>query len=447
MARRLLLSYLAIIGVTVALLALIVRLATSQTFSRYLSDQASTHSEMLPVMLSGYFTAHGAWDGVQANIDQASIMIGAQVTLADTQGRVVAASQRELVGQLASGNLGLRIPVAGSGGAALGTVYVGRSAAQQRADAAFLSSVTTALIAAGMLVFALSAGLGIFLSRSFGRPLADMGQAAGRLAKGDYSVRVPLRGPEEVAALARAFNQMATETGSVERLRRELVANVSHDLRTPLTVIRGYLEGLRSGQIADRRSAETAFEAMHAEVTRLLQLVGDLSQVAALDAGQPTLERRLATAPDLVREALGRVESLAAAKGVAVVDQTPTDLPPLNVDPGRIGQVLFNLLDNAVCYTPAGGTITVRAGYAPSTRENPACVWLSVQDNGEGIPPEHLPHIFERFYRADRARGEGGAGLWLAIARAIVEAHGGQISAESDGVPGRGSTFTLRLPL
>jgi len=445
MVRRLLLSYLAVIGVTVTLLTLILQLATSQTFSRYLSDQARAHSEMLPVMLAGYYSAHGTWEGVQPNIDQASILIGAQVALVDTQGRIVAASQREMIGQIASIAPSLMIPVVGNGGTIIGEVHVGRSVAQQRADAAFLSNVTRALFIAGLVVTLLAAGLGVLLARSISQPLAEMSRAADRMAEGDYAVRVPLRGQAEVVALARAFNQMAEGMGSVERLRRDLVANVSHDLRTPLTVIRGYLEGLRSGQIADRRSAEMAFEAMHTEVGRLLRLVDDLRQVAALDAGGPSLERRPVAVADLVSDAISRIEPVATAKGVIVPNQSSTDLPQVNVDAGRIGQVLFNLLDNAVRHTPSGGTITVRAAYAPGSRGNPAHVWLAVQDNGEGIPAEHLPHIFERFYRADRARGEGGAGLGLAIARAIVEAHGGQISAQSDGVPGHGSTFTIRL--
>jgi two-component system sensor histidine kinase BaeS len=400
---------------------------------------------MLPVMLAGYYSAHGTWEGVQPNIDQASILIGAQVALVNTQGRIVAASQREMIGQIASIAPSLMIPVVGSGGTIIGEVHVGRSVAQQRADAAFLSNVTRALSIAGLVVALLAAGLGVLLARSISQPLAEMSRAAGRMSEGDYAVRVPLRGQGEVAALARAFNQMAEGMGSVEGLRRDLVANVSHDLRTPLTVIRGYLEGLRSGQIADRRSAEMAFEAMHAEVGRLLRLVDDLRQVAALDAGGPSLERRLVAVADLVSAAISRIEPVATAKGVTVLNQSATDLPQMNVDAGRMGQVLFNLLDNAVRHTPSGGTITVRAAYAPGSRGNQAHVWLAVQDNGEGIPAEHLPHIFERFYRADRARGEGGAGLGLAIARAIVEAHGGQISAQSDGVPGHGSTFTIRL--
>jgi len=184
---------------------------------------------------------------------------------------------------------------------------------------------------------------------------------------------------------------------------------------------------------------------MHAEVSRLLRLVDDLQQVAALDAGGPGLERRPVAVTDLVSEAVSRIKPVAAAKGISVLNQSAADLPQVNVDAGRMGQVLFNLLDNAVRHTPSGGTITVRAAYAPGSRGNQAHVWLAVQDNGEGIPAEHLSRVFERFYRADRARGEGGAGLGLAIARAIVEAHGGRITAESDGVPGHGSTFTIQL--
>jgi signal transduction histidine kinase len=188
-----------------------------------------------------------------------------------------------------------------------------------------------------------------------------------------------------------------------------------------------------------------AFEAMHAEVTRLLRLVDDLRQVAELDAGGPRLERRPVAVPDLISDVVDRIEPVATTRGITVLNQSSTPLPRVSVDAGRMGQVLFNLLDNAARHTPSGGTITVQAGYAPRSRENQGHVWLAVHDNGEGIPAEHLPHIFERFYRADRARGEGGAGLGLAIARAIVEAHGGRISAESDGVPGQGSTFWIRL--
>jgi two-component system, OmpR family, sensor histidine kinase BaeS len=451
MARRLLLSYLAVIVLTVALLAVIVRVTTAQTFSRYLSDQASTHTQMLPTLLASYHAQHGSWEGVQANIEQASFLIGGQVALADAQSRIVAASQPTLIGQPVSraGDLGTAIPIVASGGTTAGTVYVGRSLALKRADTAFLTNITLALAAAGLLVALLATGLGLLLARSISRPLAEMGQAAAHMAKGDYQVRVP-PGQDEVGALAEAFNLMAEGMGDVERLRRELVANVSHDLRTPLTVIRGYLEGLRSGQIADRRSAEMAFEAMHSEVVRLLGLVEDLRQVASLDAEVRGLERQPVTVDALATTALGRIEPLAVAKGVRLTNQVPSDLAPVLADPSRLGQALYNLLENGVRHTPAGGQVTISAGRTPGRDGGAEQLWLAVSDNGEGIAAEHLPHVFERFYRADSARSsqrEGGSGLGLTIAKGIVEAHGGWLTAESEGVPGRGSTFTIRLPL
>ncbi len=459
MARRLLLSYLALIIVTVALLAFIVQLATTQTFTRYLSDQSNVHSEMLPVMLTGFYTANGAWDGVQSDIDEASLIIGSPVSLADARGRIVAAAQPDLIARQVADipNLGQEIPVLGDKGTAIGTVYVGRTLAQQRADETFLASVTRALIAAGLLVALVAMGVGVLLARSISRPLDEMSRAAVQITRGNYAVRVSSRGGDEVTALAQAFNQMAAGINNLEQLRRDLVANVSHDLRTPLTVIRGYLEGLRSGQIADRRSAEMAFDAMHSEAARLLNLVDDLNEVAALESGVLPLERRPVNIAVLAENALGRAAQIAKGKGVNLINTAAPDLPMVNVDPNRIEQALFNLLENAVRHTHTGGLVSVHAEWLvinDQSRDDELfvdhCLLITVKDTGEGIPPEHLPHIFERFYRANRARsqanGEGGAGLGLAIVRAIVEAHGGKVLATSDGLQGRGSAFTLRLP-
>ena len=444
MARRLLLSYMVIIGLTVASMGLIINRVTAQTFSLYLSTQAAAHSEMLPVMLTGYYARNGSWAGVQTNIEEAGLMIGAPVSLVDDRGQIVATTQSELRGQAASNiaDVNISLPVLDNHGTTIGTVYVQRNLSYRRADETFLSDVTRALFVAGVMVTLVAIGLSVLLTRSISRPLAAMERAAIRFSQGDYAVRVSPRGKDEVATLGRTFNQMAESVASVEQLRRELVANISHDLRTPLTVIRGYVEGLRSGQIADRRSAEMAFEAMHTEVARLLHLVGDLRQAAALDSGVLPLNRRPIRVKDLISEALASSSPWPPTKGVHLVSEGPADEPVLNVDGERLGQALFNLLENAVRHTPAGGTILLAV--QPQAEQ----LHLIVQDNGAGIPAEHLPHVFERFYRADRARNpvEGGAGLGLSIVKAIVEAHGGTVKAESEGVPGHGSTFTLSLP-
>lgn len=445
MARRLLFSYLVLIGIIVALMTFIIHQVTAQTFSRYLSAQSASHSEMLPLMLTGYYARNGSWEGVQPDIEEAGLMIGAPITLTDEQGRIIAATQSDLMGQDAANipNINVTIPVVDENHTTIGTVYVQRNISHQRADETFLTDVTRALIIAGLIVALLAAGLGVLLTRSISRPLAEMEQAATRFAQGDYTVRVSPHGRDEVATLGRTFNQMAESVGSVEQLRRELVANVSHDLRTPLTVIRGYLEGLRSGQIADRRSAEMAFDAMHIEVARLLHLVGDLRQAAALDSGSLPLKRRAVAPIDLVAETVDRVMPLVLAKGVHLRHEVPADLPLLNIDVERMGQALLNLLENAVRHTPADGAILLTA------QRQGEQLRLIIQDTGAGISAEDLPHIFERFYRADRARNasEGRAGLGLSIVKAIVEAHGGTVKAESEGVPGKGSIFAVSLPL
>lgn len=442
MTRRLLLSYLALIVLIVTLMALVIQQVTERTFSQYLRDQAAIHSEMMPMMLAGYYDQSGSWDGVQPDIMKAGYMIGASLTLADPEGHIVASTQTDLVGQSVAGlpSSDSAIPVMRSDGMTIGTVYLKHSQESQRADEVFLAGITRALVFTGVAVALLAAMMGVFLARSINRPLTKVGQAAARFASGDYSARAETGGSGEVATLGRTFNQMAESVGGLEQLRRKLVADVSHDLRTPLTVIRGYLEGLRSGQIADRRSAEMAFEAMHGEVSQLLALVDDLREVAALDRGPLTLKRHPIQVEALVRQAARRVEPLASAKGIRLESEVAPDLPLLDADEERLGQALFNLLENAVRYTPAGGAVTLAA-----ERLSQTLLHLSVRDTGPGIPVQHLPHVFERFYRADQARSRSkGSGLGLAIVKSIVDAHHGRVEVASDL---SGSIFTIDLPL
>lgn len=445
MVRRLLLSYLILIGITVALMSLIINQITARTFSTYLSSQAASHSEMLPVMLTGYYINNGSWEGVQPDIAEAGLMIGAPITLADKDGIVIASTEALLIGQSAANipDVNVTIPVIGERDILIGRVYVQHNISHERADEAFLRDVTRALIIAGLIVAFLATVLGVLLTRSISRPLAEMGKAAVKFAGGDYTVRVAAHGRDEVAALGRTFNQMAMSVGSVERLRRELVANVSHDLRTPLTVISGYLEGLRSGQIADRRTAETAFDSMHSEVSRLLHMVGDLRQAAAMDNTFLPLSLSAVSVAGFVTDTVARLMPLVLSKGVVLDHELATDLPLINIDSERIGQVLINLLENAVRHTPAGGTIRL------IVQDQNKQISFTVEDNGSGILNEDMPHIFKRFYRTDPARNpsEGGLGLGLSISKSIVEAHGGRITAESNGVSGEGSTFTVCLPI
>jgi two-component system OmpR family sensor kinase/two-component system sensor histidine kinase BaeS len=239
---------------------------------------------------------------------------------------------------------------------------------------------------------------------------------------------------------------MAAALEQAETLRRNLIADVAHELRTPLSVLQGNLRAI----LDDVYPLDKTEVANLYDQTRLLsRLVNDLHDLAQAEAGQLQLRLQPTDMASLVHKAAAAFGPVAEARGVTLTCQAPAELPPMLADSARLTQVLHNLLTNALHFTPAGGTISLSAGQNGKLNGQPPSLWLSVRDTGEGILPEHLPHVFDRFYRADpaRSRATGGSGLGLAIARAIVEAHGGEMSVASDGVPGRGSVFTVHLPL
>jgi signal transduction histidine kinase len=287
---------------------------------------------------------------------------------------------------------------------------------------------------------ALAAGVALVLARVLAigmtSPLRDMAHAAGRMTKGHYAQRVHTRSRDEVGQLAEAFNRMSAELENVERLRRDLVANVSHELKTPISALRAHLENLLDG--VERPDPET-LQVMLQQSERLSRLVDQLLDLSRLESGDIPLDRESLDLGPLVSEVLSEVE-VSTRRVVIARNEVPADLPPVWADRERIHQVLFNLLDNALRFTSDGGEVTVSA-----EASGPRCE-VKVRDTGPGIPDEHLPFLFERFYRADqsRSRGEGGTGIGLAIARSVVEAHGGRIWAESE--VGKGSSFIFSLP-
>jgi signal transduction histidine kinase len=314
-----------------------------------------------------------------------------------------------------------------------GTDVIGRITA----TFGFLRSLWWQLLAGG----ALAAGIALLLARLLAlgmtRPLRQMARAVGKMAQGDYRQRVHTASRDEVGQLARSFNRMSADLEQLEHLRRELVANVSHELKTPISALRAHLENLLDGlEEPDRHTLQV----MLAQSERLSRLVEQLLDLSRLESGDVPFERTAVALAPLVSEVASEMH-LTSASGVRVQQQVSPDLPPLWVDRERLHQVLFNLLDNAVRFTPPDGTVTVSA-----TRRGVTCE-VRVADTGPGIPAEHLPHVFERFYRVDqaRSRGDGGTGIGLAIAHSIVEAHGGRIWAESE--VGNGSVFAFDLPL
>ncbi len=301
-----------------------------------------------------------------------------------------------------------------------------------------------ALLGRSLLTAAVVAGLGgilfgIFMSRSLTAPLNSLAAAARDIGARNLSRRVEERGSDEMVAVARAFNEMAAGLEESEQLRRNLLADTAHELRTPLSVLQGNLRAILD-EVYPLNQEEMVRLYDH---TRFLsRLVNDLHELAQAEARQLPLDFQPTDLTHLVQTTADTFRPSAEAKGVSLKTELPAELPLCPVDTARLTQVLQNLLANALRHTPAGGVITVRAQSDSTT------VALSIEDTGEGIPPEHLPYVFDRFYRTDpaRSRDRGGAGLGLAIARAIVEAHGGQIAVTSEGVSGKGSTFTIQLP-
>ena len=305
-------------------------------------------------------------------------------------------------------------------------------------DQAFDDAVLVALGVAIGAAAVTAAAVSWFLSVRIVRPLGQLARAAERIARGNYGERVPVTGSDELTILATAFNDMAASLESAELRRRQLLSDVAHELRTPLATIEGYVEAVRDGIMP--ASAET-WIVLETECERLRRLVDDLQKVSRAEERQLDLHARTIAPASLVAAAVQAASPAYTAKGVALESAVSPSLPELVVDRDRIGEVLANLLENALRHTPSGGFVEVRAQGRGGEIE------ITVSDSGEGIAPEHLTRLFERFYRVDsgRTRERGGSGIGLAIARALVEAHGGGVRAESEGV-GKGARFTVTLP-
>lgn len=449
----------------VAIVAAGLALAAGAGLSDYVSHGAAAQMQALAPQLEAHYARQGSWAGAQALLttsgmmggddaggDDAGVMghgrgmgqgmmgamgamMGARLIVADADGLVVA--DAAVAGNLQGERLGrsalvrsLELRVAGR---RVGYVVPREGAA----EAEFRASVTRAIALAGVAAALLAIGLGWWLTRRALQPLNTLATAAGQIGAGDLAYRVPVQARDEVGRLAARFNAMAAALERDEQLRRQMVDDIAHELRTPLTVMQGHLEALQDGVFA---LDVDALRPIYDETLLLTRLVGDLRDLATAEAGRLPLELAPLDPAALLARAEREFHSEAEAAGVALTVQAPAGLPRIHGDAQRLGQVLANLLSNALRYTPRGGRVTLSAAV-----EGP-WVRLDVADTGAGIAPEDLPLVFERFYRADRARRRDAhhSGLGLAIARQLVEAHGGTLTAAS--TLGQGSVFSVRLP-
>ncbi|MBI3763242.1 MAG: HAMP domain-containing protein [Chloroflexi bacterium] len=479
---RLIGVFLGVIAVGVVVMVTSVRLSTAaQLRRRVLSDDVA-QANALASLLAGYYAENGNWNGIETllasapgwdgtlratavpaqpgwtmgpgmmgpgmmgnwqgwfQVTRATGPVADRVVVLDASGQVVADTGKASTGERhPPGHLenGVSITVNGQ---AVGTVLVGSmiEPVLNPADEDFLRSVNFSIFVTSATVGLLALALGSLLFRQITSPLRALSRAAAAIAGGDLGRRVEIRSDDEIGRVAHSFNQMVESLAHADIQRRNIIADIAHELRTPLTVIQGNLEALMDG-VYDLTPENVA--AVHRQTVVLSRLVADLRDLALAEAGQLRLERQPISLSNVMAEVSEGLEAKAREKGVTLKIEAPGALPPVAADEQRITQVLFNLLSNALRHTPAGGTI------ATSAEQRDGRVLISVRDTGTGIAPEDLPHVFDRFYRADRsrARATGGSGLGLTIAKQIVEAHEGQIWAQS--WLGAGSTFAFSLPL
>ncbi|MCL4473361.1 MAG: cell wall metabolism sensor histidine kinase WalK [Actinobacteria bacterium] len=304
-------------------------------------------------------------------------------------------------------------------------------------DQVFRDILNASLVWGGLSAVVIAVILSLIISRRITKPIHEMAAVTGRIAEGDYSRRVTIESRDEIGSLARSLNLMAENLQESQKLRRELMANIAHELRTPLTSISGYMEGLIDGVVP---ATEETYELVHREAGRLSRLVNDLQRLSRAESGKEKLDIIPLQAQTVLDRLSRRLEPQFRDKGVDLSVDIDPGAPPVLADEDKLDQVLTNLIDNALRYTDAGGKVTVEV------HGQDGKVAVTVADTGIGIGAEDLPHIFERFYRADksRSRERGGTGIGLTIAKRYVEALGGTISVSS--APAKGTRFSVLLP-
>jgi two-component system sensor histidine kinase BaeS len=457
LALKLTLAFLAVSLSGIVLVAIFAGQATANEFGHFMhnQDQAS-----LAAQLEDYYRHHGSWDAVDAAISPGGPgmgmgnggmhgMMGGGFAVADAAGRVVAAGTGHPPGeQLPAAEIAQGTPLTVNG-QFVGTLIVGRNAVGVISPAGieFLTRVNQALILGAIGAAAAAVILGGLLARALTRPLRELTTATREIAQGHLEQQVPVRSQDELGELASAFNQMSADLARARDARRQMTADIAHDLRTPLSVILGHAEALRDGVLPP--TPET-LNLVHDEALRLSRLVEDLRTLSLAEAGELALNRRPVKPQALLERAAAAQAPRAHQQNIELRTEIASDLPEIDVDPDRMAQVLSNLLDNALRHTLAGGQVSIQ-GSVISRQSSPITDhWLliTVSDTGPGIASEDLPRVFDRFYRADKARGrsseQGGSGLGLAIAKSIVEGHRGRIWAESQ--PGVGAKFFVELP-
>ena len=453
---RMIIGFTAVLALALAGVSVYVGMAAQKEVERYESQMDSVETNRAQMVVSNYYSDRKDWSGLQPLVERIWPVWNQRLIIYNEHGKIVADSHASFVGvsqrivrrggapaeQTPASPVPVLVDNRQVGALSMDDDMDGDMESPDLAGPAagsVLSAVNRSLVWTGIAAAVLGTLLIALLSGRVLSPVQSLGAAALRLGRGDLTQRAPASGSAEIKQLAASFNAMAANLEEAERYRRDLAADVAHELRTPVSNIQGYLEAIKDGLLEP--SGET-IDVIYSQVTHLSRLVEDLRLLAQVESGALRLDRLPSPVPDLLQRCLDAARPRAEASGIQLSLATNPATPLVEMDSTRIAQVVDNLLDNAITHTPESGSVSIAAVPTGDGR-----VEVSVSDTGNGILEEDLPRLFDRFYRADpsRSRSTGGAGLGLTIAKQLVEAHGGTIEAAS--APGSGSTFSFRLPV
>ena len=450
------------------LITLIGLLVIVFVFTQVLADRSrsvkekdlTADSAFVAAEIESVFRSHGSVQALRPVVYNASKALHVRIVVVGPQGGVVVDSKQKTpyftgswhpldttaLKQARSARQTLRStslerfqsPLAGTRGHEIGAVLLVAAVSAVNPTIASLAGFIFVVLGTALLVWVV---IGLYFTFSISRPLLKITNATVHMARGKYDTRVPVEGQSEIARLAGSFNDMAEKVQTTNRLLKDFVANVSHDLRTPLTMIAGFSQALLDGTARPEEAKESS-QVIHDEALKMQGFVDDLLRLTRLESGLFSFRREAISPRPFFQEVIDRL-SFASGDSlhVSIRNLAPADLPDISVDPEQLERGIRNLVDNGLRFTPPGGTISIDA-----RPQGQKWVEISVSDTGVGIAAQDLDRVFERFYRADRGRdrGEGNSGLGLAIVREIVEGHGGEIRVES--APGNGTTFRFTVP-
>ena len=440
LSTKLILAFLLVSVFSTGIIVLFSRLITNREFERFINDRYEIE---LAEELGNYYERNGSWQGVEEKFDRFGHEPGSRgprglnFSIADNDGIIVVAGEYHTPGEPCTEEEFKNSYPIEADDQPVGRLILPFAPEGSPLDYEFLRRLNGSVFLSGFATLILALLLGILLSRSISRPIQELTKATHNMTNGELGQQVPVRSRDEIGDLAQSFNKMSADLARSFNLRKQMTADIAHELRTPLALILGHAEGVKDGVLEPSREN---FEIIREEAERLEQLVNDLRTLSLADAGELSVEFQPVDVNALMSDIHTHYLTLFNQQRITLNLELAPGMLTANLDPNRFAQVLNNILDNALRYTPIGGRVDLKTQLTENR------IQLSVKDSGEGVSSEEAQHLFDRFYRVDesRNRNDGGSGLGLAIAKSIVEMHKGRIWAESE--KGNGLRVVIELP-